>query len=146
MSVSLVLIPLVIAAAGTLFVKVEALENDLIIFKTKMKNALILQEAVINLEYQPTILNKDQMEIQLKDGNIIFEKNEDNTLQATFNENIPQEQVEAFIAEIYDEYSALVQQQTYEKLLENIKNRNLNLESEEITEDNSIVLTLTVQE
>lgn len=146
MSVSMVLIPIAIGVAGTLFVNVEPLENDVIIFKTKMKNALILQEAVINLEYQPNILNKDQMEIQLEYGNIIFQKNEDNALQATFSENISQKQAEAYIAEIYDEYTTLVQQQTYEKLIENIKSRNLNLELEEVTEENSIVLTLTVQE
>jgi hypothetical protein len=146
MSVSLVLVPVVIAAAGVLFVKVEPLENDEIIYKTKMKDALILQEAVINLEYQPNILNKEEMEIQLEDGNIVFQKNEDNTFQVMFSENMSQEQVEAVISEIYDEYTTLVQQQTYEKLLENIKHRNLILESEEVTEDNSIVLTLTVQE
>ena len=145
MSVSLVLIPIAIGAAGTLFVNVEPLESDLIIFKTKMKNALIFQEAVINLEYQSTILNKNQMEIQLEEGHIIFEKNENDALQATFSENISQKQAETYIAEIYEEYTTLVQQQTYEKLLENIKTRNLNLESEEVTEDNSIVLTLTVE-
>lgn len=142
----MVLIPLAIAAAGTLFVKVEPLESDLIIFKTKMKNALILQKAVINLGYQPNILNRIQMEIQHEDRHITFQKNEDNTIQATFSENMSQKQAEAYIAEIYDEYTTLVQQQTYQKLLENIKNRNLNLESEEVTKDNSIVLTLTVQE
>lgn len=141
----MVLIPLAIAAAGTLFVKVEPLENDVIIFKTKMKNALILQKAVINLQYQHRVLNKDHMELQLEDGNIIFQKNEENSLQAIFSENMSQKQAELYINEIYDEYTTLVQQETYEKLLENIKNRNLNLESEEVTEDNSIVLTLTVQ-
>ncbi|MEN6293968.1 MAG: hypothetical protein ABFD07_18370 [Methanobacterium sp.] len=146
MSVTMVLIPVAIAAAGTLFVKVEPLESDLIIFKTKMKNALILQKAVINLGYQPHILNRIQMEIKHEDMHINFQKNEDNTIQATFSENISQKHAEAYIAEIYDEYTTLVQQQTYEKLLENIKNRNLNLESEEVTKDNSIVLTLTVQE
>ena len=122
------LVPVVIAAAGVLFVKVEPLENDEIIYKTKMKDALILQEAVINLEYQPNILNKEEMEIQLEDGNIVFQKNEDNTFQVMFSENMSQEQVEAVISEIYDEYTTLVQQQTYEKLLENIKHRNLILE------------------
>lgn len=146
MSLSMVLIPLAIGAAGTLFVKVEPLENDVIIFKTKMKNALILQETVINLEYQPNILNKNEMEIQLEEGYIIFQKNEDNTIQTIFSENISQQQAEAYIAEIYDEYTTLVQQQTYEKLLANIENRNLNLVSEEITADNSIVLTLSLQE
>ena len=50
-----------------------------------------------------------------------------------------QEAAELF-SELYDEYTTLVQQEIYEKLLENIKDRNLNLESEEVTEDNSICL------
>ena len=146
MSVSLVLIPVVIAGAGILFTRIEALENNVLLYKTKMRNARILQESVINLDYTYKTLNKNQIEVQHQDGHIIFEKNEDNTLQATFSKEISQEQAEACIAEIYDEYTTLVQQQTYEKLVENIKNYNLNLESEEITEDNSIILTLTVQE
>jgi hypothetical protein len=117
-----------------------------LILQTIMRNASILQEATVNLGYESDILNKQQMKIQLENGNIIFYRGEDDIFLAIFSGDIPKENAENYLTEFQDTYTTLVQQNTYQKLLEKIKERNLNLESEEITEDNSIVLTLVVQE
>ena len=77
---------------------------------------------------------------------MIFHSGEDDIFLATFRGNISKENAESYMTEFHDAYTTLVQQRTYQKLLEKIKERNLNLESEKVTEDNSIVLTLLVQE
>lgn len=175
MSCTLVLMPMAIAiagsvGAGTLLVSksehLEEKELDLkkekimqetkkslgleqeepLLIQTIMRNASILQETAVNLGYEPVILNEHQMEIQLEEGNMIFHSGEDDIFLATFRGNISKENAESYMTEFHDAYTTLVQQRTYQKLLEKIKERNLNLESEKVTEDNSIVLTLVVQE
>lgn len=172
MSVTLVLIPMAIAAVGTMSVgtlinneqriteekedkiKTQLLQEtsksqvqELNIFKTLMRNSQILQESVINLGYQVEILDTHQMEINTDDGSIIlFEKDKNDVFQALVSDKCSQTQIESYVSEIYDEYTTIVQQKTYQKLVEKIKDRNLHLESEEVTEDNSIVLTLVVED
>lgn len=172
MSVTLVLIPMAIAAAGTIGVgtlinneqciteeeedkiKTQLLQEtkknqvqELNIFKTLMRNSHILQESVINLGYQVEILDTHQMEINTDDGSIIlFKKDENDVFQVLVSAKCSQTQIESYLSEIYDEYTTIVQQKTYKKLVEKIKDRNLHLESEEVTEDNSIVLTLVVED
>ena len=124
----------------------EQKEQEPLIMETIMRDASILQEATVNLGYESDILNKQQMKIQLESGNIIFHKGEDDIFLAIFSGDISKENAENYLTEFQDAYTTLVQQNTYQKLLEKIKERNLNLESEEVTEDNSIVLTLVVQE
>ena len=46
--------------------------------------------------------------------------------------------------DLKDEYSSNVQDVTYRRIIERIKSHNLRIESEEIDEDNSIVLTIDV--
>ncbi|MFA0834514.1 hypothetical protein [Methanobacterium formicicum] len=172
MSVTLVLIPMAIAAVGTMGVgtlinnersiteeeedkiKTQLLQEnnksqvqELNKFKTLMRNSQILQESVINLGYQVEILDTHKMEINTDSGSIIlFEKDENDVFQALVRDKCSQTQIESYVSEIYDEYTTIVQQKTYQKLVEKIKDRNLHLESEEVTEDNSIVLTLVVED
>ena len=145
MSLSVVLIPLAIAAVGAMSTQTDLPSSDSIGFKTKIKNSSILQEALFNYGYEP-LKTENGFKVNVEHGEIIFELDKDEKYVAIFSGNFSQEEAEDIISELYEEYTTLVQQHVYQKLLENIKERNLNLESEEITENNSILLTLEVQE
>ena len=51
---------------------------------------------------------------------------------------------DSILQDLKDEYSSNIQDITYRTIIERIKNKNLRLESEEIGEDNSIILTIDV--
>jgi len=145
MSLAIVLIPLAIAAIGAMSTLTDLPSSDSIAFKTRIKNSSILQEALFNYGYEP-FKTENGFKVNVENGEIIFELDEDEKYVTIFSGDFSKEEAENFILELYEEYTTLVQQHVYQKLLKNIKERNLNLESEEITENNSILLTLEVQE
>ena len=51
---------------------------------------------------------------------------------------------EGLISDLNDEYGLNIQEITYKKILERIGSQNMRLESEEVLDDNSIVLTIEV--
>lgn len=51
---------------------------------------------------------------------------------------------ESLISDLNDEYGLNIQELTYKKILDRINSENMRLESEEVLEDNSIVLTIEV--
>lgn len=50
------------------------------------------------------------------------------------------------ISSLNDEYSSLIQEIVYKTVIDNLGENNLSLESEEVLDDDSIVLTLNVNE
>lgn len=52
--------------------------------------------------------------------------------------------VEKYLSNIYDSYRKNVQENTYNKIKENLKSKQMKIEKEEILEDDSIVLTVNV--
>lgn len=71
-----------------------------------------------------------------------------NFSQSSYNLEISrisdEEQCTKMLEDLDDEYNLNIQDITYRKIIERIKNQNLSLESEEICEDNSILLTINV--
>ena len=53
-----------------------------------------------------------------------------------------QSECEQLLQDLDEEYGLNIQDLTYRKILERIKDKNMRLESEEVSEDNSIVLTI----
>jgi len=141
MSISLVLIPIVIASVGVASLALEESGNKHLIVNTKMKNESILKEAMGNYGYKSK-KNENNLKMFIENGEVYFRLNNENVFQAVFNENFSKAEAETIINEIYDEYTSIVQQETYEKILENIEEYKFKLTSEEVTEKNSIVLTL----
>ena len=92
----------------------------------------------------------------------ISEKNENITcelfgMQMTYSKNNSSEnynliidrvtnktECEGLISELNEEYGLNIQEMTYKKILERIESENLHLESEEVLDDSSIVLTIEV--
>lgn len=150
MSVELLLIPIVIAAVGSTGVTIDILSKkdsntDFMIYETKMKDYELLKRALEVFGHKP-FLEENYMDVNLGEYELIFKLNDENIFEAVFKGNITAEHAEEMVSEIYEEYTKLVQEQVYFKVLENIQEHNMELESESVHEDNSIVLTLNIQE
>jgi hypothetical protein len=150
MSVEMLLIPIVIAAVGStgvtidIFSKKES-KSNFMIYETKMKDYELLKKALEVFGHKP-FLEENSMDINLEEYELIFKLNDENIFEAVFQGNITAEHAEEMVSEIYEEYTKLVQEQVYYKVLENIQDYDIELESESVQEDNSIVLTLNIQE
>ncbi|HEX3013434.1 MAG TPA: hypothetical protein VHO92_04060 [Methanobacterium sp.] len=150
MSVEMLLIPIVIAAVGGTGATIDILSKkesntNFMIYETKMKDYELLKRALEVFGHKP-FLEENYMDINLEEYELIFKFNDENIFEAVFRGNITQEHAEEMVSEIYGEYTKLVQEQVYYKVLENIQEHNMELESESIQDDNSIVLTLNIQE
>ncbi|MFA8439486.1 hypothetical protein [Pueribacillus sp. YX66] len=147
MSLSLTLIPVAIAVSSTISYAINGKLEEGAYFEidTHMKDEHILKEALAN--YGCTVSFKEaNLESTLGNIQILFQKYENDTLRAIFDKSIRSEDAEEFIKNIYSEYTRIVQQKTYEKLLQRAKEEGLTLESEQINEEDTIVLTFQVKE
>lgn len=147
MSLSIFLVPIAIGASSVISYalqeKVE--EGTFYRIQTKMKDETILEEALENYGCQVT-LNENSFHSSLGTIQIAFQEQENGTLSAVFSEDVVATDAEEFIANIYNEYTRIVQQKTYEKLLNRAKAEGLQLESESRNDDETIVLTFQVEE
>jgi len=73
-------------------------------------------------------------------------KRDDGTFEALFPGTAPQEQAREALGELDAEYTRLVQERVYQQVIERAQDQGLALESERVEQDNSIVLTLRVEQ
>ncbi|WP_424356364.1 hypothetical protein [Methanobacterium sp. MBAC-LM] len=162
MSVEIILIPIAIAAV-TGAIKARNEENQELTeaiktrneknqessgyftLGTKIKDAKLLEET-LKIYGCKDVSTGEDLETECDNARVIFEKDENGVFNAVFLGNISLEKAKEFISDINGEYTKLVQEQVYQKLLKNASERNLRLESEDVQEDNSIVLTFALQE
>ena len=115
-------------------------------FVTKMNNYNLLKNSLEKIEHKIIICDtNDQIELITNDFSVIFRKNENtDSFRANFYGKTENDDCEKFLNDLYEEYTRQVQQAVYLELIEKAKKKNIQLESEEILEDNSILLTLDV--
>lgn|SRR5690606_23906921 len=147
MSLSLTLIPIAIAATSVVSYALQDKIEEGIYYKidTNIKDEKILTEALRNRGCS-VALDKRQIESTLGNVEIVFQRQEDDTISAVFHQDIPVEDAEEFVKNTHEEYTRIVQQKTYHKLVERAKNEGLILESEDRNEEDTIVLTFQVEE
>ncbi|MEM5007386.1 hypothetical protein ABEP42_13835 [Priestia megaterium] len=146
MSIELALVPIAIALTQTIGSQIEKKRKTRHTYaiKTIMKDAHILQTTLNNYGCAPTIIGDGEMKSEIGNVQILFQQTEQNIFEAVFANEIDVEQAAQFLTNIQEEYGHLVQQETYKKLLERAKQQGLLLETEEVSDTNSIVLTFKV--
>lgn len=114
-------------------------------FTTKINDNSILRSALEKLEYKEmNYKNENYIEVVMNGFSVRFDKNKSEVFKATFSGNIDQKGAQAFLDNLYLEYTKGVQQAVYYGIMEKAKNRNIKLESEEVLDDNSILLTFDI--
>jgi|SRR5690625_2845991 len=147
MSLSIFLVPIAIAVSSGVAITIEdkLSEGEYYQVTTKMKDETIVQQA---LENRGSKVTYDEYQIESRIGNIdvMFQRQENDTISAIFHKDVLVEDAEEFVENTYNEYTRIIQQQTYEKLMQRAENEGLLLQSETRNEENTIVLTFDVKE
>ncbi len=145
MSVSLALIPIAIAVAGAISARKEEQQDPPSSFRleTRMKDEDLLKAALENYGCKHVVTG-ETIDSTLGDTRILFERNGQGSFDALFVGQVSDQHANAFLTELDQEYTHLVQQQTYQNLLLRAKERGLVMESEQVQEDNSVVITFRV--
>lgn len=129
---------------------VEKFEEDIVqkvelkTFKisTNMKNREVI-ESIMDTSYLGYNSQKEIDDFKNR-GLIVLNKCDDDSYDVVFMGDYDNSQAEEFVNNLTYEYANKIQEITYEKLLEKIREKNYILESEVIDSNDSIVLTLNV--
>lgn len=149
MSIELALLPIAIAVMGALANrKQKRLEQEMtnsFSLPTRIKDARLLQTALQNCGCQ-SVSTGVTVDSEVQGARIVFEPTEHSGFNAVFVGGIPTDQAEDFLDSLYSEYTRQVQQAVYEKLKDRAAAKGMILESEELQDDDSVVLTFCVQD
>lgn len=114
-------------------------------FPTNFRDAKLLRKALVDYGLNPTQGNSCQIVCQVNGMTLNFSQEGDQPFSLEVQNAADMRQIYSSIDDINDSYNHNVQAQTYERLKSRIEERGLFIESEEVAEDNSIMITLSIQ-
>ncbi|WP_226681718.1 hypothetical protein [Sutcliffiella horikoshii] len=146
MSIELLLIPIGITVATSIgeMITDYRKEGETYSVKTVMKKQHLLQKAIEQYGCHAQELTQENYEAIIGEIKIVFQKNEQGQFEAVFDKDVSTEDALEFIENLHTEYKYLIQQETYQRLREQAESKGLLLESEQVQEDRSILLTYQV--
>lgn len=146
MSIELVLIPVGIAVAQSVGSMIEKHKQGGHTYKiqTVMKRQHLLQKAIEQYGCEIQEINQQNYQTEIGDIKIYFQQSDNDIFEAVFDESVEKEAALEFLENLHTEYKYLIQQETYMKLLQQASEKGLELESEEIQQDKSILLTFNI--
>jgi hypothetical protein len=147
MSVTFTLIPLALAYAAHRAAKEKAeTEGHLTLgLQSRMKDPDLLARALADLGCEATVTAEGGLDVTRADGSPVrFLRDADETLDVHFADGTDPTEAETFLKDADSEYTRLVQEQVYQRLLERAAQLGLTVEGERVEADNSIVVTLRV--
>lgn len=146
MSIELVLIPVAIAITQSIGSRLEKKIESGKTFSitTIMKDEKVLRKTLDSYGCTSQLIEEKSMLTKVGDIKILFYQDTEGVFEALFDCDISFETAEEFIRHLQEEYTSIVQQETYLNLLARAKEQGLVLETEEVSSDNSIILTFKV--
>ncbi|MBO1515416.1 DUF1257 domain-containing protein [Metabacillus bambusae] len=143
MSIELVLIPVAISVTQLASNRFEKKFENRSSYKLQsfMNDEILVKKA---LEQYGCSYRTEDHALSIEDFNIGLLKNDDSVFEAIFDSTIKLEDAQQFLSNLEEEYTHLVQQETYKKLIQRAKEQGMVLETEMVNEQNSIVLTFKV--
>lgn len=112
------------------------------VIPTNIREKNILIKSLSN--YIQRLIDQEQLQDFEDTGSITVEESENGTYNLCFQGYFRQYDIDEIKKEILPEYAEDLQEITYNKIIEKIKENNLNIESEDITNDDSILLTVNI--
>lgn len=153
MSTGLELIPFAIAAGVGVIgryrarrAEEQALGPPPYSFETRMRDEQLLGAAVAALDASARRREGAVGVTEVAGTPLSLARTESGTFEALFPGTVPQAQAQTVLEQLDAEYTRLVQERVYEQVVERAQQQGLALESERVEEDNSIVLTLRVEQ
>jgi hypothetical protein len=115
-------------------------------FETRMRDAELLTAAARILG-TPADTGRNVSTIGEVAGTpISLARTEAGVFEALFSSSVPQEQAQTVLEQLDAEYTRLLQERVYEQVVGRAEQAGLTLEDEHVDGDNSIVLTLRVEQ
>lgn len=148
MSIELILIPIGIAVVQSVGERIERNKGHEQTYKIKtvMKREHLLKQAIEQYGCEVSHLNQTNYLAEIGNIKIHFQYDENRVFEAVFDNSVETEAALEFIENINSEYKYAIQQETYQKLLQQAEQKGLSLETEEIQSDRSILLTFNVNQ
>jgi hypothetical protein len=142
MGVSLLLIPIIIAAADTMPRMFEGSgqgADRVLRLPTRIKDAELLRAALHDYGCQ-SVEEQGNVHSLIEGGRIVFQPGEEGRHDAVFVGTVTEAQARAFVDAVEHEYARLVQARVYERLKQKAAQRGMKLEREKVDADGSVVL------
>lgn len=148
MSIELLLIPIGIAVAQSVGDRIEKSKgkDQTYKIKTVMKREHLLKRAIEQYGCEINELSEQGYLTKVGEIKIYFQYDENGVFEAVFDNTVETEAALEFIENINTEYKYAIQQETYRNLLQHAEEKGLILETEEIQEDRSILLTFNINQ
>jgi hypothetical protein len=114
-------------------------------FPTNFRNEQLLVNTLNDYGLQPSVQTDGEVTCRVEQSTLRFRPAEEGPFSVEV-ENAPNlQQVFQLLSTLDEDYRHAVQAAAYENLMGRVEEKNLVVESEEVLEDNSIVITLNVQ-
>jgi len=148
MSMSLFFLPvavgIIVAAEDYLSPDFSKSIKDCATMDTRFNDSKILLKTLHEYGLCPKQLAPDKFVVDFLDGTIIYQRSSSNTPFTMSIQNIKDmDKLLKELADIEQVYNGNVQEYTYQRVLNNLPN-DMTIESEEVMEDDSILITLNV--
>ena len=146
MSIEIILVTMALTAAAGWVARrnrAKRAEKASICFETQFKDGNLILAALNDFGCTSTVSGA-QIQTTYNEMTLIFDPDEQGIFNAYSVGKISEQDVQSFLYDLHAQYRRQVQQQSYETLLQRAEAQGMILENEELTEDNSIVLTFTV--
>lgn len=133
------------AAGHKVFGGTNLLEQHLPQYPTNFCDGALLIKALAEFGGKPSRSDNGQIICQIENSIMVFTQTDNEPYRVEFTNTPALEDVYHYLSNIDEDYKRCVQTAVYEKLKSRAQLRNMTIESEEVMEDNSIVITLNVQ-
>lgn len=148
MSIEVILIPLAIGVVASIaegygVKKIQPQSGD-INLETRFKDSNLLLKTLNEYGLKPKKTSSNGYAVRFSDGDIIYNRRSENVPFSMTIKNIKDQ--DALVKELHEiekEYNGNVQEYTYKRVLSNLP-EGMEIENEEVLEDNSILITLSV--
>ena len=123
--------------------KTVSKQPEKLLYQTSFTETDLLEEALkqSDMKYKK---NKGNVSFNISGYTIEMKKAEDDIYQLLAIGNGNKKEIEAFYEKILGKYEKLLQKKVCDNVKEKLKNTSMQLEQEEILEDNSILLTISI--
>ena len=111
-------------------------------YKTAFKDEDLLMKTLSEHGVENIETNKDKIYCKLDALKFEFEKNDEGVYVMTINHN--EEEELGVVKDLGEEYQLNVQEQSYNNLKKKLEAQNLEIDSEEVLDDNSIMITVNL--
>jgi hypothetical protein len=114
-------------------------------FPTNFRDGTILTRTLKEFGVNTIQGNNGDISCTVQGTHLTFRQNGDSPFSVEIKNAPSLQDIYMYISDVDDEYKRCVQALVYEKLKQRAAQKNLTVETEEVLEDNSIVITLNIQ-